>query len=89
MFRDLNAAWWAGRSPQLLPILPTPGRPGRRPTDPAARPRHTCASLLVELDIHPRVAMQFLRHAKIATTMDIYSHVPTAATCAALEGLSR
>jgi len=33
--------------------------------------------------------MQFLRHAKIATTMDIYSHVPTAATCAALEGLSR
>jgi integrase len=51
--------------------------------------RHTCASLLVELDAHPRVAMQILRHAKIATTMDIYTHVPTRATRHALTELSR
>ena len=50
--------------------------------------RHTCASLLVELDVHPRVAMQILRHAKIATTMDIYTHLPTRATRAALTQLS-
>lgn len=50
--------------------------------------RHTCASLLVALDVHPRVAMQILRHAKIATTMDIYTHVPTPATSAALAQLS-
>lgn len=49
--------------------------------------RHTCASLLVTLGVHPRVAMQILRHAKIATTMEVYTHVPTAETRAALRGL--
>lgn len=29
------------------------------------------ASLLVELDVHPRVTMQILRHSQIAVTMDI------------------
>jgi integrase len=33
--------------------------------------------------------MQILRHAKIATTMDIYTHVPTRATRAVLGELSR
>jgi integrase len=47
------------------------------PRIPLHGTRHTCASLLVDLDVHPRVAMQILRHAKIATTMDIYTHVPT------------
>jgi hypothetical protein len=28
--------------------------------------------LLVELDVHPRVAMQILRHSRISITMDIY-----------------
>lgn len=54
------------------------------PRIPLHGTRHTCASLLVELDVHPRIAMQILRHAKIATTMDIYSHVPTAATRTAI-----
>jgi integrase len=31
--------------------------------------RRTCASLLVELDVHPRVAMQILRHSRISITM--------------------
>ena len=26
--------------------------------------RHTCASLLAALDVHPRVAMQILRHSR-------------------------
>jgi len=42
--------------------------------------RRTCASLLVELDVHPRVAMQILRHSQIAVTMDIYSQVSSAST---------
>lgn len=46
--------------------------------------RKTCASLLVALDIHPRVVMQILRHSQIAVTMDIYSEVSTAATRKAL-----
>ena len=59
------------------------------PRIPLHGTRHTCASLLVELDVHPRVAMQILRHAKIATTMDTYSHVPTAATRSAITDLNR
>ncbi|MFC4608999.1 tyrosine-type recombinase/integrase [Streptomyces maoxianensis] len=30
--------------------------------------RHTCGSLLAALDLHPRIAMQILRHSKIAVT---------------------
>ena len=46
--------------------------------------RRTCASLLVELDVHPRVAMQILRHSRISITMDIYSQVAAASTREAL-----
>jgi len=35
--------------------------------------RRTCGSLLAALDVHPRVAMQILRHSKIAITMEIYT----------------
>jgi integrase len=46
--------------------------------------RKTCGSLLAALDIHPRVAMQILRHSKIALTMEIYTEIPSAATRDAL-----
>jgi len=49
--------------------------------------RRTCASLLVALDVHPRVAMAILRHSKIAVTMDIYSQVSSASTRLALKRL--
>jgi hypothetical protein len=51
-----------------------------------ARNPRTCASLLVALDVHPRVAMRILRQGKIAVTMEIYTAVPddtTATRCAA------
>jgi integrase len=51
--------------------------------------RRTCASLLVALDVHPRVAMQILRHSQIAMTMKVYSQVPTAKTRSALERLDK
>jgi integrase len=50
--------------------------------------RRTCGSLLAALDVHPRVAMQVLRHAQIAITMEIYTEVPDAVTRAALKRLS-
>ena len=50
--------------------------------------RKTCGSLLAALDVHPRVAMQILRHSKIAVTMEIYTEVPSAATRDALRKLS-
>jgi integrase len=39
--------------------------------------RHTCASLLAALGVHPRVAMRILRHAQISTTMEVYTRSPT------------
>jgi integrase len=49
--------------------------------------RHTCGSLLAAMDVHPRVAMQILRHNKIDTTMEIYTHVPSTTTRRALKQL--
>jgi hypothetical protein len=49
--------------------------------------RKTCGSLLATLDVHPRVAMQILRHSKIAVTMEIYTEVPSADTREALRKL--
>jgi integrase len=49
--------------------------------------RHTCATLLVDLDVHPRVIMRILRHADQAVTMEIYANVSSAATREALRRL--
>ena len=49
--------------------------------------RHTCGSLLTALDVHPRVAMQILRHSKIAITMEIHTHIPSDLTGTALHRL--
>ncbi len=49
--------------------------------------RHTCASILAALDVHPMVAMRILRHAQIAMTMEVYTEVPDAVTRAALKKL--
>jgi integrase len=51
--------------------------------------RRTCGSLLAALDVHPRVAMQILRHSKIAITMEIYTEVPSAVTREALRKLGQ
>ena len=56
---------------------------GVRPL-PVHGTRHTCGSLLAALDVHPRVAMQILRHSKIAVTMEIYTHIPSKLTRNAL-----
>jgi integrase len=37
--------------------------------------RHTFATLMLELGEAPKVAQSILGHTKIATTLDIYSHV--------------
>ena len=37
--------------------------------------RHTQASLLIQQGVHPKVVQERLGHAKVATTMDVYSHV--------------
>ncbi|WP_214111074.1 tyrosine-type recombinase/integrase [Acrocarpospora catenulata] len=56
---------------------------------PVHATRKTCASLLVALDVHPRIAMQILRHSQIAVTMNIYSEVSSEATRQALKKLGK
>jgi hypothetical protein len=50
--------------------------------------RRTCATLLVDLDVHPQVIMQILRPARIKVTMEIYSQAPAHQTREALRRLS-
>lgn len=49
--------------------------------------RRTCATLLADLDVHPRVAMQILRHADFNVTMEIYTNVGSEQTREALRRL--
>jgi integrase len=37
--------------------------------------RHTCASLLLAQNVHPRIVMEVLGHSQISLTMNTYSHV--------------
>lgn len=40
--------------------------------------RHTCATLLLRANIHPKIVSERLGHSSVAITLDIYSHcVPT------------
>lgn len=49
--------------------------------------RHSCATLLIAQGEHPRTVMQYLRHTRISTTMDLYGHVYDEAHAAAAERL--
>lgn len=57
------------------------------PIIPVHSTRRTCASLLVELGVHPRVAMAIMRHSQISVTMNIYSQVASESARAALADL--
>jgi integrase len=37
--------------------------------------RHTCATLLLNSNVHPKYAQELLGHASIAQKLDTYSHV--------------
>ncbi len=49
--------------------------------------RSTCASLLVDLDVHPQVIMRVLKHANIDVTMEIHAQASSAKTREALNRL--
>ena len=91
---------WLGSHPVFTTALGTPVEPRNfnrrwdRRIEAASVPRitvhgarRTCGSLLVDLDVHPRVAMQILRHAQFNITMEIYSQASSAATRDALKKL--
>ena len=54
------------------------------PVIPVHSARRTCASMLVAMNVHPRVAMAILRHSQIAVTMDVYAQVSSESTREAL-----
>ena len=37
--------------------------------------RHTCATLLLSKNVHPKIVQEMLGHANIAITLDTYSHI--------------
>ena len=37
--------------------------------------RHSCATLLLSMGIHPKVVQERLGHSQISVTLDTYSHV--------------
>jgi integrase len=37
--------------------------------------RHTCATLLLSKNIHPKIVQEMLGHATVAITLDTYSHI--------------
>ena len=39
--------------------------------------RHSCATILTAIGVHPRVIMQMLRHSDIGISMNVYAHVST------------
>jgi hypothetical protein len=51
--------------------------------------RRTCGTLLVDLDVHPRVIMKVLRHANFNVTVEIYSQASAQVTREALKRLGR
>jgi len=53
------------------PLLKKVGLPGIR----FHNLRHTCATLLLTREIHPKIVQELLGHSTIAITLDTYSHV--------------
>ena len=62
------------------------GSSGRTP--PVWSPPRTCSSLLVALQVHPKVAQRILRHSQIAMTMEVYAEASEEEVRAALGKLS-
>jgi len=62
-------------------------RGGRCPRITVRDAWRTCGSLLADLDVHPRVAMQILRHARFSITMEICTAVSSKKTRDALKRL--
>jgi len=59
------------RRRSFAPLLERAGLPQIRFHDL----RHTCATLLLSCNIHPKYVQELLGHANIAITLDTYSHV--------------
>ena len=66
-----SGAVTAGGQRPLYPLLERAGLPRIRFHDL----RHSTATLLLGLGIHPKIVSEMLGHSQIAITLDLYSHV--------------
>jgi integrase len=73
------------RAAQLQPLLGRPLRKADVRKITVHDGRRSCGTLLADPDVHPRVAMQILRHAAFELTMEIYTLASSAATRDALK----
>ena len=64
-------------------------RPAGLPTLRLHDLRHSCASILTALGVHPRVVMEMLRHSEVGVTMNVYAHVSTTLQQDAADALDR
>jgi integrase len=67
----------------FYPLLERAGLPRMRFHDL----RHSAATLLLELGIHPKVVSEMLGHSQIGITLDLYSHVTATMQQHAVEAL--
>ena len=72
----------------LLPLVGGALRQGGSPHHQRPRRCRSCGTLLADLDVHPRVAMQILRHADFSITMEVYAQVSSKQTRDALKRLA-
>ena len=82
--RPINVSNFLPRD--FYPLLKPAGLPRMRFHDL----RHSAATLLLELRIHPKVVSEMLGHSQIGITLDLYSHVTATMqqqAVAALDGL--
>ena len=81
--RPMDVRSLARRS--FLPLLEAAGLPRMRFHDL----RHTAATLLLGQGVHPKVVAEMLGHARISTTLDLYSHVTPTMQKQATEALDQ
>jgi integrase len=63
---------------EMMQPTPNPRRSQKKADLPDIRfhdLRHSAATLLLSLGVHPKVVQELLGHTQISMTMDIYSHV--------------
>ena len=82
--RPINPSNFLGRD--FYPLLERAGLPRMRFHDL----RHSAATLLLGMGVHPKIVSELLGHTQIGITMDLYSHVTATMqrdAAAAFEGL--
>jgi len=75
VFATSEGTPWVSRNLILRHFRPTLKRAGITKKLRLYDLRHSCASLLLSANVHPKVVSERLGHASVTLTLDVYSHV--------------